>query len=366
VDAEKSLAAKFAALFPHLDERQRRLVMGAEARMLGHGGIKMVARAADVSTVTVSRGVAELDGVSEPLGRVRRPGGGRKRVADTDPALKSALLALVDPASRGDHESPLRWTTKSTRYLAAVLTATGHPVSAPTVAALLKAESFRLQGSAQTLKGIRHADRDAQFRYINCQARDHLAAGDPVISVDAKKKEKVGPVRNGGREWQPSGFPGFVNVQDFIGPQLGKVTAYGRYDIAGDADWVNVGTDQDTAAFAVATIRTWWERGGSAAYSDARRLLFIADGGGSRGYRALLRETELAAFATAVGLKATVCHLPPGTSKWNRIEHRLFSRISINWRGRPLTSHEVIVNTVAAPTRTGLIVQAELDTRDCL
>ena len=235
VDAEESLAAKFAALFPHLDERQRRLVMGAEARVLGHGGIKVVAAAADVSAVTVSRGVAELEGGGEPLGRARRPGGGRKRVAGTDPGLKDALLALVDPESRGDPESPLRWTTKSTRHLAAALTAAGHQVSAPTVAALLKEESFSLQGNAKTLEGARHADRDAQFRYINGQARDHIDAGEPVISVDAKKKENVGPFKKNGREWQPAGAPEPVNVHDFIDKQLGKVTPYGVYDIAGNA-----------------------------------------------------------------------------------------------------------------------------------
>ena len=365
VDAEESLAAKFAALFPHLDERQRRLVMGAEARVLGHGGIKVVAAAADVSAVTVLRGVAELEGGGEPLGRARRPGGGRRRVAGTDPGLKDALLALVDPESRGDPESPLRWTTKLTRHLAAALTAAGHPVSAPTVAALLKEESFSLQGNVKTLEGARHADRDAQFRYINAQARDHMDAGDPVISVDAKKKENVGPFKKGGAEWQPKGAPEPVNVHDFIDKELGKVTPYGVYDVAGNAGWVSVGTDHDTAAFAVATIRTWWDKAGQAAYPDARRLLITADGGGSNGYRTRLWKTELAAFAAETGLQITVCHLPPGTSKWNKIEHRLFSHISMNWRGLPLTSHEVIVNTIAATTtRTGLTVSAELDTGD--
>ena len=365
VDAEESLAAKFAALFPHLDERQRRLVMGAEARVLGHGGIKVVAAAADVSAVTVSRGVAELEGGGEPLGRARRPGGGRKRVAGTDARLKAALLALVDPESRGDPESPLRWTTKSTRHLAAALTAAGHLVSAPTVAALLKEESFSLQGNVKTLEGARHADRDAQFRYINAQARDHMDAGDPVISVDAKKKENVGPFKKGGAEWQPKGVPEPVNVHDFIDKELGKVTPYGVYDVGGNAGWVSVGTDHDTAAFAVATIATWWDKAGQAAYPGARRLLITADGGGSNGYRTRLWKTELAAFAAETGLQITVCHLPPGTSKWNKIEHRLFSHISMNWRGRPLTSHEVIVNTIAATTtRTGLTVSAELDTGD--
>src|SRR6266571_4869657 len=258
VDAEESLAAKFAVLFPHLDERQRRLVMAAEARVLGQGGIKVVARAADVSAVTVSRGVAEL------------------------------------------------------------------------------------QGNAKTLEGARHADRAAQFRYLAGQARDHMDAGDPVISVDAKKKENVGPFRQRGREWRPAGSPERVNVHDFIDKELGKVTPYGVYDVAGNAGWVSVGTDHDTAAFAVATIRTWWDKAGQAAYPRARRLLITADGGGSDGYRTRLWKTELAALAAETGLQLTVCHLPPGTSKWNKIEHRLFSHISMNWRGRPLTSHEVI------------------------
>jgi len=365
VDAVESLAAKFAALFPHLDERQRRLVMGAEARVLGHGGIMVVARAADVSAVTVSRGVAEMEGGGEPLGRARRPGGGRKRVADTDPGLVPALLALADPESRGDPESPLRWTTSSTRHLAAVLAAAGHQVSAPTVAVLLRREGFSLQGNAKTLEGRQHADRDAQFRYINGQARDHMDAGDPVISVDAKKKQNVGNFKNGGKEWRPKGEPERVNVHDFTDKELGKAIPYGVYDVAADAGWVNVGTDHDTAAFAVATIATWWEKAGSAAYPGARRLLITADGGGTDGYRTRLWKTELARLASQAGLKITVCHLPPGTSKWNKIEHRLFSHISMNWRGRPLTSHEVIVQTIAATTtRTGLTVQAELDTRD--
>ena len=366
VDAEESLAAKFAALFPHLDERQRRLVMGAEARVLGHGGIKVVAAAADVSAVTVLRGVAELEGGGEPLGRARRPGGGRKRVAGTDPGLKDALLALVDPESRGDPESPLRWTTKLTRHLAAALTAAGHPVSAPTVAALLKEESFSLQGNVKTLEGARHADRDAQFRYINAQARDHMDAGDPVISVDAKKKENVGPFKKGGAEWQPKGAPEPVNVHDFIDKEVGKVTPYGVYDVAGNAGWVSVGTDHDTAAFAVATIATWWDKAGQAAYPGARRLLITADGGGSNGYRTRLWKTRAGRLRRR---NWPADHRLPPAAGHIEVEQKsstgAFSHISMNWRGRPLTSHEVIVNTIAATTtRTGLTVSAELDTGD--
>jgi hypothetical protein len=363
VQSEETLTAKFAVLLPHLDERQRRLAMGAEARALGHGGIKAVARAAGTSAVTVSRGVAELEAGNAPLGRTRRPGGGRKPLTATDPGVGPALLSLVEPESRGDPESPLRWTTKSTRQLARALADAGHTVSAPTVAKLLRAEGFSLQGNAKAIEGSQHPDRDAQFRYLNDQASDHIGAGDPVISVDTKKKELVGQFKNGGREWRPQGEPERVNVHDFMDKQLGKAIPYGVYDVAGNAGWVNVGTDHDTAAFAVATIRTWWHKAGQSAYPDSRRLLITADGGGSNGYRTRLWKVEPAGLAEQTGLAVTVCHLPPGTSKWNKIEHRLFSHISMNWRGRPLTSHEVIVQTIAATTtRTGLTVDAELDT----
>jgi hypothetical protein len=324
--------------------------------------VAAVARAAGVSRPTVTAGVAELEAGEQPLGRARRAGGGRKQLADTDPGLRPALLALVDPGSRGDPESPLRWTTLSTRNLAAELTRQGHPAGPGTVAKLLGEEHFSLQGNAKTAEGTRHPDRDAQFRYINGQAREHLDAGQPVISVDAKKKENVGNFKNGGREWRPKGSPEQVNVHDFKDKELGKVTPYGVYDVAANAGWVSVGTDHDTAAFAVQTIRTWWQKAGQPAYPGATRLLICADGGGSNGYRTRLWKTELAALAAETGLEITVCHLPPGTSKWNKIEHRLFSHISMNWRGRPLTSHEVIVQTIAATTtRTGLTVSAELD-----
>jgi hypothetical protein len=363
VQSEETLTAKFAVLLPHLDERQRRLAMGAEARALGHGGIKAVARAAGTSAVTVSRGVAELEAGNTPLGRTRRPGGGRKPLTATDPGMGPALLSLVEPESRGDPTSPLRWTTKSTRQLARALADAGHTVSAPTVAKLLRAEGFGLHGNAKAIEGSQHPDRDAQFHYLNDQASDHIRAGDPVISVDTKKKELVGRFKNGGREWRPQGEPERVNVHDFMDKQLGKAIPYGVYDVAGNAGWVNVGTDHDTAAFAVATIRTWWHKAGQSAYPDSRRLLITADGGGSNGYRTRLWKVELAGLAEETGLAVTVCHLPPGTSKWNKIEHRLFSHISMNWRGRPLTSHEVIVQTIAATTtRTGLTVDAELDT----
>ncbi len=350
-------------LFPHLDERQRRLLMGAEARILGHGGIRAVAQAAGVGETTVSSGVSELEAGAEPLGRVRRASGGRKRAAEVDRGLRPALLALVEPDVRGDPMSPLRWTTKSTRKLAGELTRQGHRVSADTVGDLLREEGFSLQANAKTIEGSRHPDRDAQFRYINDQARHHIDASQPVISVDTKKKELVGEYKNGGREWMPAGEPVKVKTHDFLDRQgPGKAIPYGIYDIAANTGWVSVGTDHDTAAFAVESIRRWWQAVGQHDYPAATRLLITADAGGSNGYRTRGWKKELATLATETGLTITVCHMPPGTSKWNKIEHRLFSHISMNWRSRPLTSHDVIVNSIAATTtRTGLTVHAELD-----
>jgi hypothetical protein len=360
--AAQVLAAKFAVIFPHLDERQRRLLMGAEARALGHGGIRLVARAAGVREATVSLGAGELDAGGEPLGRARRPGGGRKRAADADPGLVPALLALVEPQERGDPMSPLRWTTKSTRNLAGELTRRGHKVSADTVGDLLRAEGFSLQGNVKVIEGTRHPDRDAQFRYISGQAQDHQATADPVISVDTKKKELAGEFANAGREWRPKGQPAAVRTHDFPGDSAGKAIPYGVYDVTADAGWVNVGTDHDTAAFAVESIRRWWNARGSGDYPDARRLLITADAGGSNGYRTRAWKAGLAVLAEQTGLEITCCHFPPGTSKWNKIEHRLFSHITMNWRGRPLTSHDVIINSIAATTtRTGLTVDAGLD-----
>ena len=359
---EDAVARKAASLWPHLDERQRRLVLGAEARELGRGGVKLVAAAAGVSPDTVAKGLRELDSGAAPPGRVRRPGGGRPPVTATDPGLVVAVEALVDPATRGDPMSALRWTSKSTRTLAAELSAQGHQVSSTTVGQLLRRAGYSLQANAKVREGSAHQDRDAQFRYLNEQVANHQQAGAPVVSVDTKKKELVGDYKNNGREWMPQGRPERVQVHDFPDPKVGKAIPYGVYDVAADTGWVSVGQDHDTSAFAVATVRRWWSSVGKAAYPQADRLLICADGGGSNGYRVRAWKTELAALATETGLAITVCHLPPGTSKWNKIEHRLFSHISMNWRGRPLTSHEVVVDLIGATTtRTGLQVHAELD-----
>lgn len=289
--------------------------------------------------------------------------GGRKRAADVDPGLLPALLALVEHDERGDPMSPLRWTTKSTRTLAVALTGQGHRVGADTVGDLLRGAGFSLQANAKTLEGKQHPDRDAQFGYLNEQAREHRDAGDPVISVDAKKKELVGEFKNSGSQWRPTGEPVHVLTHDFPDKELGKAVPYGIYDVAANTGWVNVGTDHDTATFAVESIRRWWQAVGQAAYPQARRLLISADAGGSNGYRTRAWKAQLARLAAETDLAITVCHLPPGTSKWNKIEHRLFSHITMNWRGRPLTSHEVIVQSIAATTtRTGLRVDAQLDT----
>jgi hypothetical protein len=356
------LAGLYELVAPHLTEKQRRLLAGAAARALGRGGGARMARISGLSRPTVYAGVRELDAPPDPRGRVRGPGGGPRRLVERQPGLLSALDELVDPDTRGDPESPLRWTCKSTRQLADALGGQGFQVSDDTVGRLLKQQGYTLQRTQKTVEGAQHPDRDGQFRYLNEQAREHLAASQPVVSVDTKKKELVGRYANGGREWQPSGEPEQVAVHDFPDPEVGKAIPYGVYDLGANAGWVSVGTDHDTAAFAVATLRHWWEQAGRGAYPHAERLLITADAGGSNGYRIRAWKTELARFAAETGLAVTVCHLPPGTSKWNKIEHRLFSHISMNWRGRSLVSHEVIVELIAATqTRSGLKVRAELD-----
>jgi hypothetical protein len=362
-DVEAVLADKFAVLLPHLNERQRRLAVAAEARALGRGGVSVVARAAGLSRPTVYRALAELDAPADDSDRVRAVGGGRRKAVDKDPRLLADLERLVDPASRGDPVSPLRWTTKSTRTLADALTGMGHQVSHAGVGHLLHELHYSLQANSKVIEGAAHPDRDAQFGYINAKVRAYLRSGDPVISVDTKRKELVGPFKNPGRAWNPQGQPVRVKVHDFKDPVLGKAVPYGIYDLGRNQGWVEVGIDHDTAAFAVAAIRAWWHGDGAAAYPTASRLLITADAGGSNSYRSRLWKTELAALADQSGLAITVCHFPPGTSKWNRIEHRLFAAISTNWRGQPLTSHEVIVNLIGATTNTsGLAVHAELDT----
>jgi hypothetical protein len=363
VGFEEALAVKLAFVLPHLNERQRRLVLGAEARMLGRGGVRVVARAAGVGEAVVSRGAEEVDAGVLPRARIRDAGAGRRPLVEVDPELVPALLALICPDARGDPQSPLRWTTKSTRKLAAQLTAAGHRISADTVAGLLREQGFSLQGNAKTLEGKQHPDRDGQFGYINEQVKGHQTAGQPVVSVDTKKKELVGEFKNAGRQWRPVEDPVPVNTHDFPDAQSGKAIPYGVYDLAANTGWVNVGCDHDTAAFAAESLRRWWNTQGRQVYPRASRLLITADAGGSNGYRTRAWKAELARLAAETGLAITVCHFPPGTSKWNAIEHRLFSHISMNWRGRPLTSHEVILNTIAATsTGTGLRVAAELDT----
>ncbi|TMR87953.1 ISAzo13 family transposase [Nonomuraea basaltis] len=365
-EVREQLSVKFDVLLPHLNERQRRLLLATEARLLGHGGVRTVAQVAGVSETTIRNGVFELEAGDNPLpaGRVRKPGGGRKAAEDQDLQLVPALLALVEPDERGDPMSPLRWTTKSLRNLAEELARQGHSVSAPTVGRLLKGQGFSLQANTKTLEGKQHPDRDAQFGYVNEQVKEHQTAGQPVISVDTKKKEQLGQLPNAGRQWRPKGDP--VQVEDhsffFTGPDVPHAIPYGIYDLAADRGWVNVGVDHDTSAFAVASIRRWWHARGRTDYMDASRLLITADCGGSNSYRYRAWKAELADFAAETGLTITVCHFPPGTSKWNKIEHRLFSHITMNWRGRPLTSHKVVVNSIAATrTRTGLRVEAELD-----
>ena len=363
MDDDAAIHMRFEMLTPFFTERIRRLFTAAEAAALGRGGITRVSRATGVSRRAIAAGLAELHAPqTTATQRVRRPGGGRKRTGQTDRTLQDDLERLIDPVTRGDPASPLRWTCKSVRKLAEELRRLGHTPSHRLVATLLHDLGYSLQANRKTLEGTSHPDRDAQFAYINAKVQAALQAGEPVISVDAKKRELVGDFKNAGREWHPAGHAVPVRVYDFVIPALGRVTPYGVYDMARNAGWVNVGTDHNTAAFAVESIRRWWQSMGHTAYPQARTLLITADGGGSNGSRVRLWKLELQRLADETGLEIAVSHFPPGTSKWNKIEHRLFSFISQNWRGKPLVSHEVIVNLIAATTTTtGLTVVCQLD-----
>ena len=366
VDTE-AIERRFKVLQPVLDERLRRMVAAAESLVVGFGGASIVARATGVSRRAIAAGVVELRtpvvrrGL-EP-GAIRRRGGGRKRTTQTDPTLKQDLERLVDPVTRGDPESPLRWTCKSVRHLAEQLNRLGHSTSHRMVAELLHELGYSLQANRKSLEGAQHPDRDAQFQYINQKVQEYLALHQPVISVDTKKKELVGDFKNGGRELQPKGHPEKVRVHDFEIKGLGKAAPYGVYDLGSNAAWVSVGVDHDTSSFAVESIRRWWQMRGRLTYPKAQRLLITADSGGSNGARIRLWKVELQKLADETELEIRVCHLPPGTSKWNKIEHRLLSFVSQNWRGKPLVSHEVIVQLIAATTtKHGLKVRSQLDT----
>ena len=363
-DAEAAIAERFRLMSPQLNERQRRRFAATEARTFGRGGIAAAARACGLAENTVRKGLAEIDSpVPLAAGRVRSEGAGRKRAVESDPKLLDDLRALVEPDTRGDPERVLLWTSKSLRHLADELHAQGHQAGKDVVARLLKRSlGFSLQGVRKTLEGKQHPDRDAQFRHINDTVTTAVAAGQPAISVDTKKKELVGEFKNPGREWHPAGQPPQVNTHDFPSMAEGKAIPYGVYDIGQDTGFVSVGIDHDTAQFSVAAIQAWWEQLGHARYPDATQLVITADCGGSNGNRTRLWKTQLQRLADLTALTICVCHLPPGTSKWNKIEHRLFSFISKNWRGQPLVSHEVIINLIAATTTsTGLDVYARLD-----
>ena len=361
-----AIKARFEALAPFLNERARRLFAATEARLAGRGGVSAVSTATGVARSTIGRGLAELRREASPLSdRVRRPGGGRKQKVDTEPGLLDALSKLVESAIRGDPEAPLLWVSKSQRHLAAALAEQGFTASQKLVGRLLRRLGFSLQANRKTSEGTSHPDRNAQFEHINMLVNAFQAAGQPAISVDTKKKELVGDFKNNGRELRPRGHPEPVRVHDFAIPELGKVSPYGVYDIAANTGWINLGITSDTAAFAVESIRRWWFELGQARYKRARKILITADCGGSNGARVRLWKSELQKLADQTRLSITVAHLPPGTSKWNRIEHRLFAFITQNWRGKPLVTHEVIIQLIAnTTTTTGLTVQCRLDEND--
>jgi hypothetical protein len=364
----EAVRTKYQLLQPLMTERLRRQWAASEALSLGRGGVRIVAEATGLSRTTIWAGRKELRRRAEQPGdelspeRVRAPGGGRHLIEHNDATLVAALLALVEASTRGDPQSPLCWTSKGTRKLAEELSAQGHTVSHQTVAAVLSDQGYSLQANRKTREGDDHPDRDAQFKYINRRVRAFQAGGQPVISVDAKKKELVGDFRNSGREWRPRGRPEEVRAKDFPDKQLGKVIPEGVYDLGRNEGWVSVGVDHDTAEFAVASIRRWWQEMGSAVYPDADRLLITADAGGSNGYRSRLWKVELQGLSDDLGLRISVCHFPPGTSKWNKIEHRMFCHITQNWRGRPLRSRGIAVNLIGhTTTKSGLRIEAEMD-----
>jgi hypothetical protein len=368
MDEDRLITARYSALEGVLDERQRRLYASVEAKVLGHGGVKRVHLATGVARGSILAGIKELESgiptevLAGSARRARRPGAGRKKLVDCAPGVRDALERLVDPVTRGDPESPLRWTCKSLLQLATALKAEGYVISHVSVGNLLKELGYSLQGNRKTLEGSAHPDRNAQFEYIHGKVETALSQGQPVISVDTKKKELVGQYKNGGKEWHPQGQPESVKVHDFVDAELGRANPYGVDDLGTNSAWVSVGTDHDTASFAVETIRRWWLTMGQAVYPEARELIITADGGGSNGSRVRLWKHELQQLADEMAIPIRVSHFPPGTSKWNKIEHRLFSHISLNWRGKPLVTHDVIVNLIAATTtRKGLKVQAGLD-----
>ncbi|MBL8220438.1 MAG: ISAzo13 family transposase [Bryobacterales bacterium] len=359
-----AIAARFEALKTVLDERSRRLLAAAESQAIGKGGISIVARATGISRSVIRQGLADLkEPTSLAPGRVRKEGGGRKRILDKDASLKTDLESLLESTTRGDPQAALRWTCKSVRQLSEELKRMKHQVSHQVVADLLHELGYSLQANRKTKEGSKHPDRNAQFEHLNGKVKWSLARHQPVISVDTKKKELVGDFKNGGRELRPKGQPELVRVHDFADKELGRATPYGVYDLGRNSGWVSVGMDHDTAEFAVETIRRWWRTMGRPAYPEATRLLITADAGGSNGSRLRLWKVELQKLADETGLRIVVCHFPPGTSKWNKIEHRLFSYITQNWRGKPLRSFQTIVNLIAATTtKTGLTVHAELNT----
>ena len=360
------LKRKFRPAWPHLDERTRRIMAATEAMSLGYGGVSLVSRACGLSRKAIRKGILELESRSKPLmvGRVRRRGAGRKSITQSDPQLLQTLEALIDEQTRGDPESALRWTCKSTRSIAEELGEQGHRVSHMKVAQILHALNYSLQSNRKTEEGVDHPDRDAQFRHINATVKKCLAQGIPVISVDTKKKELIGNYDNEGQQWRPAKQPIHVQGHDFPSPEVPRAYPYGIYDIGRNAGFVNVGTDHDTGAFAVASIRGWWRSEGRRIYPHTQSILITADGGGSNGWRLRLWKLELQKFADQTALGVSVCHFPPGTSKWNKIEHRLFSFISSNWRGEPLRDYETIVNLIAGTsTAKGLKVTCRLDRR---